>query len=48
MFGLPTLTALFVVGGFLLAVVLSVVFALTFSADTEDWATLEDVFRRRR
>jgi hypothetical protein len=46
MFGLPAVTALFVIGGFVLAVVLSVVFALRFSADDEEWTTLDDVFRR--
>lgn len=46
MFGLPLLTALFVVGGFVAAVVLSVLFALRFSADDEEWATLDDLFRR--
>lgn len=47
MFGLPALTALFVFGGFLLAVVLSIVFALRFSADDEQWTTLDDLFTRR-
>lgn len=47
MFGLPALTALFVFGGFLLAVALSIVFALRFSADDESWATLDDLFTRR-
>lgn len=47
MFGLPTVTALFVFGGFLLAVVLSIVFAMRFSADSEEWVTLDDLFHRR-
>lgn len=47
MFGLPALTALFVFGGFVLAVLLSIVFALRFSADDEQWATLDDLFTRR-
>jgi hypothetical protein len=47
MFGLPALTALFVFGGFLIAVVLSIVFAVRFSADDEEWATVDDVFTRR-
>lgn len=50
MFGLPVLTAVFVFGGFGVAVVLSVVFALRFSADSEEWATLDQLggrFRRR-
>jgi hypothetical protein len=46
MFGLPAVTALFVIGGFVLAVVLSIVFALRFSADREEWTTLDDLFRR--
>lgn len=47
MFGLPAVTALFLFGGFLLAALLSLGFALRFSADTEDWATLDDFLRRR-
>lgn len=47
MFGLPALTALFVFGGFLIAAVLSIVFALRFSADDERWTTIEDLFTRR-
>lgn len=47
MFGLPLVTALFVFGGFLAAVVLSIVFALRFSADDEEWSTLDDLFARR-
>jgi hypothetical protein len=47
MFGLPATTALFVVGGFVLAVVLSLVFALRFSADDESWTTIDDLFGRR-
>jgi hypothetical protein len=46
MFGLPAVTALFVIGGFVAAVVLSVLFALRFSADDEEWATIDDLFRR--
>lgn len=48
MFGLPALTALFVFGGFLLAVVLSIVFAMRFQADDEEWGTIDNLFRRRR
>ena len=47
MFGLPAMTALFVIGGFALAVVLCVVFAMRFSADDESWMTIDDLFRRR-
>lgn len=44
MLGLPPVTALFVFGGFVLAVILSVVFGLRFSDDSEEWSTLDDVF----
>lgn len=47
MLGLPAMTALFVVGGFVLAAVLCVVFAMRFSADDESWTTIDDLFRRR-
>lgn len=46
MFGLPVMTALFVVGGFVLAVAMCLVFALRFSADDESWTTIDDLFRR--
>ncbi|SHK33311.1 hypothetical protein SAMN05443637_10556 [Pseudonocardia thermophila] len=47
MFGLPFTTALFVVGGFVVAAILCLIFALRFSADDESWMTIEDLFRRR-
>lgn len=48
MFGLPTVTALFVFGGFAAAVALSILFALRFSADDEEWRTLDDLFAARQ
>lgn len=47
MFGLPAVTALFVFGGFTAAVVLSVLFGVFFSDDTEEWKTLDDLFTRK-
>jgi hypothetical protein len=45
--GLPVLTALFVFGGFLVAVVASIVFAVMFKPVSDRWMTVEDLFRRR-
>jgi hypothetical protein len=47
MFGLPAMTALFVIGGFVFAAALCVVFAMRFSAEDESWTTIDDLFRRR-
>jgi hypothetical protein len=47
MFGLPATTALFVIGGFVLAAAMCIVFAMRFSADDESWTTIDDLFRRR-
>ena len=45
--GLPVLTALFVFGGFLIAAVASLVFALRFKPTSDRWLTVEDLFRRQ-
>lgn len=45
-FGLPIITALFVFMGPLLALVLSVVFARSFRADTEEWGLLDGRAKR--
>ena len=46
LFGLPALTALFVFGGFCIAVVACVLFALFFNPTTDRWLTIDDLFRR--
>lgn len=45
--GLPVLTALFVFGGFIIAAVASLVFALKFKPTSDRWLTAEDLFRRQ-
>lgn len=47
-FGLPALTALFVFGGFSLALIACILFAMLFDASSDRWLTIDDLFRKRR
>jgi hypothetical protein len=47
LFGLPALTALFVFGGFFVAVIACGLFARFFNPTTDRWLTLDDLFRGR-
>lgn len=48
MFSLPWSTSLIVFGGFGVAVVLSILFGLLFSTESEEWRTIDGVFSRFR
>jgi len=48
LFGLPIITWLFVVVGFLAAVVASLVFAKTYRSSSDEWGTIDDLIRRFR
>ncbi|KID27950.1 hypothetical protein HQ32_04793 [Prauserella sp. Am3] len=48
MFGLPWDTTLIVFGGFSIAVVLSVVFGLLFSTESDEWGTIDGLLSRFR